>query len=103
MCSDPVILAPASGLRVGVLGPHCHQAGHLVLGQPDLAAAEVGQRQVSDLERNCLSSHAGSSVSSAAGLVRGWARPAPIRSHNTTVRQGSVRWHVQGRFPDKNL
>jgi hypothetical protein len=31
-----------------------------MLGQPDLAAAEVSQRQVGDLERGILSGHAGS-------------------------------------------
>ncbi len=36
-------------LDVGVLAAQCHQAGHLVLGQPDLLAAELGQRQVGDL------------------------------------------------------
>jgi hypothetical protein len=29
---------------------HRHQAGHLVLGESDLGAAVVGQRQVGDLE-----------------------------------------------------
>ncbi len=37
-------------LRVGVLGAGLHQAGHLVLGQLDLLAAEVGQGEVGDLE-----------------------------------------------------
>ena len=37
-------------LGVGVLGAGGHQAGHLVLGQADLLAAELGQGQVGDLE-----------------------------------------------------
>ena len=37
-------------LGVGVLGPDGHEAGHLVLGEADLAAAPVGQGQVGDLE-----------------------------------------------------
>ena len=37
-------------LRVGVLLAGRHQAGHLVLGEPDLLAAELGQREVGDLE-----------------------------------------------------
>ena len=36
-------------LHVGVLAAQRHQAGHLVLGQPDLLAAELGQGQVGHL------------------------------------------------------
>ena len=50
MCSEPVMRAPASGLAVAVLGPQGHEAGHLVLGQLDLLAAERGQREIGDLE-----------------------------------------------------
>ena len=35
-------------LAVGVLGAQRHEAGHLVLGEADLLAAELGQRQVGD-------------------------------------------------------
>ena len=38
------------GLAGGVLGPHGHEAGHLVLGQLDLLAAEFGQGEVGHLE-----------------------------------------------------
>ncbi len=37
-------------LRLGVLLADRHQAGHLVLGEGDLLAAEVGQGEVGDLE-----------------------------------------------------
>ena len=37
------------GLAGGVLGPHGHEAGHLVLGQLDLLAAERGQGEVGNL------------------------------------------------------
>ena len=50
MCSEPAIRAPASGLVVAEALAHRHQAGHLVLGQGDLRAAELGQRQVGNLE-----------------------------------------------------
>ena len=50
MCSEPVMRAPASGLRRAVALAQRHQAGHLVLGELDLLAAEVGQREVGDLE-----------------------------------------------------
>ena len=50
MCSDPVIRAPFSGCAVGVLAPGRHQTRHLVLGQPDLLAAERRQAQIGDLE-----------------------------------------------------
>ena len=36
-------------LGVGVLAAQRHQAGHLVLGELDLLAAEIGQRKVGDL------------------------------------------------------
>lgn len=49
MCSEPMILAPRSFTSGGVLLAHRHQARHLVLGEPDLPAPEVGQRQVGDL------------------------------------------------------
>src|SRR5664280_1419284 len=38
------------GLVGRVLGAHGHQTGHLVLGQVDLLAAVLGQRDVGDLE-----------------------------------------------------
>ena len=37
-------------LGVGVLAADRHQAGHLVLGERDLLAAELGEREVGDLE-----------------------------------------------------
>jgi len=36
--------------HVGVLATKRHQTWHLVLGQPDLLAAELGQRQIRNLE-----------------------------------------------------
>ena len=50
MCSEPVMRAPVERLGVGVLGPDGHQAGHLVLGELDLLAAERGEGEVGDLE-----------------------------------------------------
>ena len=43
--------APASGVLALVARAERHQAGHLLLGEADLLAAELGQRQVLDLER----------------------------------------------------
>ena len=40
-------------LRRGELLARLHQAGHLVLGELDLLAAEVGEREVGDLEVVC--------------------------------------------------
>jgi hypothetical protein len=45
-----MILAPFSGCCCAVLLAHGHQAGHLVLGEGDLLAAELGEREVGDLE-----------------------------------------------------
>ena len=50
MCSEPVMRAPASGWLVGVLGAEGHEAGHLVLGELDLLAAERREGEVGDLE-----------------------------------------------------
>ena len=52
MCSEPVIRAPRSGWLRRVLLADRHQARHLVLGEPDLLAPELGQRQIGDLERD---------------------------------------------------
>ena len=51
MCRLPMTRAPASGFALPVLGAQRHQAGHFLLGQPDLLAAELGLRKVGDLER----------------------------------------------------
>ena len=50
MWREPVMRAPLSGCSARVLLAHRHQAGHLVLGERDLLAAELGQREVGDLE-----------------------------------------------------
>ena len=43
--------APASGFLRAVLLAQRHQAGHFLLGEPDLLAPEFGERQVFHLER----------------------------------------------------
>ena len=77
MWSEPMIFAPASGCDGAVLLAHRHEAGHLVLGEPDLLAAEVGERQVGDLEvllgRRLGDGHA-AVVSVSLGGVSGEAR-----------------------------
>ncbi len=62
MWSEPVIRGPRQRLLGGVLGPHGHQARHLVLGQLDLLAAELGQGEVGHLEVGTalLAGHEGS-------------------------------------------
>lgn len=50
MCSEPVMRAPHERLRGGVLLTDRHQAGHLVLGERDLLAAELREGEVGDLE-----------------------------------------------------
>ena len=50
MWREPVIRAPFRGLDVRELRAGCHQSRHLVLGEPDLLAAELGQGEVGDLE-----------------------------------------------------
>ena len=46
MCSEPMIFAPASGLLALVLVAKRHEAGHLLLGEADLLAPELGEREV---------------------------------------------------------
>ena len=43
--------APASGCLALVALAQRHQARHLLLGEPDLLAAELGEREVLHLER----------------------------------------------------
>ena len=50
MCSEPVMRAPFSGCASAYSRADRHQAGHLVLGEHDLLAAELGKREVGDLE-----------------------------------------------------
>ena len=53
MCSEPAIRAPASGFDSTELVAQRHEPGHLVLGEADLVAARLGEREVGDLEREC--------------------------------------------------
>ena len=46
MCSEPVMRWPASGFFARVLRAHRHEAGHLLLGELDLLAAPLGEREV---------------------------------------------------------
>ena len=49
MWSEPVIRAPGEGLTRGILLADGHEAGHLGLGDGDLAAAPGGQRDVGNV------------------------------------------------------
>ena len=53
MCSEPVIRAPASGCAAANSSRVRHQAGHLVLGEGDLLAAELGEAEVGNLVVRC--------------------------------------------------
>ena len=81
MCSEPDDARALQRLRVGVLRAGLHQAGHLVLGEHDLLAAELGQREVGDLEVRARCGGGGRSSWSPCGwacVVVGvrWRRPA---------------------------
>ena len=54
MWRQPAMRAPLSGCACAVLLAQRHQAGHLLLGHADLLAAELGERDVFDLERGEL-------------------------------------------------
>ncbi len=51
MCRLPMMRAPASGFLPRVLLAQRHQAGHFLLGEAQLLAAELGERQVFHLVR----------------------------------------------------
>ena len=86
MCSEPAIRAPASGWLGLVLTPDRHQAGHLVLGQPDLVAAGLGQGQVGhgELESPCCCTVV------RMLTPRGTARTVPIVPEESTHRTRTV-------------
>ena len=67
MCSDPAIRAPVQRLARTELGAQRHQARHLGLGDLDLLAAEVGQRDVLD---DVIGLHPEKLLRWAAGPVR---------------------------------
>ena len=48
MCSEPAMRAPLSGFVVAELRAQRHQARHLGLGDVELLAAEIGERDVLD-------------------------------------------------------
>ena len=50
MCSEPMIFAPASGCLPLYSLAKRHQAGHLVLGEPNLFPSEIGEGDVGDFE-----------------------------------------------------
>ena len=54
MCRQPAMRAPVSGLLLPCFLAQCHQAGHFVLGQHDLAAAEIGQGHIGDFVRKAF-------------------------------------------------
>ena len=95
MCRQPMIFAPASGLLAAIARAQRHQAGHLLLGEPDLLAAALGEIEVLDLEaraglvdtsgapltrprmRTAPSVYADAVLQSLTRSSRGWARAAP--------------------------
>ena len=88
MCSEPAIRAPASGLDVAVALAHGHQAGHLVLGEGDLGAPEVGKGQVGDLVVHACS-FAG--VEGFVARAAGWRGTAVRASGHGLVRNGAAQ------------
>ena len=87
-------------LRRGVLLADRHQAGHLVLGEGDLLAAEVGQGEVGDLEVLSVVDSGHTSCSSGWGEVGlGWSarrRAQDVRRRGTRM-PGALRSAVRRR------
>ena len=82
MCSEPVIRAPASGLLSPYSARMRHEARHLVLGEPDLLASELGQREVGDLEVERRRPCAG--TPQAAGGFTPVSHPSGVRDEPAT-------------------
>ena len=92
------------GLAVGVLRARAHQPRHLVLGELDLATAEVGQREVGDLvvnggggsRRHSLFSRSRGAAAGTAGLLSTpWPPPRGIA--NPSVREADPTIGPTGR------
>ncbi len=81
------------GLGRPVLGAHRHQAGHLVLGEGDLASAEVGEAEVGNLE--VVRGHGGASCARACAIVGSSAPTSaactPRTPNPTNPRPAGVR------------
>ncbi len=73
-------------LHVVVLTTQCHQAWHLMFGQADLLAAEIGQRQVGDLEVD---------AAPAVSLQLSHVEPSSIRDCLPAHGHAEKRRHVQ--------
>ena len=80
-----------------VLGPHGHEAGHLVLGQLDLLAAELGQGEVGHLER-WVGAHVRSSFC-RDGLTKAHAGRANLLRAIRRRRNARAPTSVGGRYP----
>ena len=81
-------------LRRTELAAQRHQAGHLVLGEADLLAAEVGQREVGDLE---VVDGAGGVGGQGDAHVLSWMRGGAVMVSGARCR----RWPGGGRCPPR--
>ena len=89
-------------LLVGVLAPGRHQPRHLVLGQPDLLAAELGQAQIGNLEISLRSggAHVLSPVLCSIPIIR----RHPVSRTLERLRLGPRLWpRGRHRHPEKPL
>ena len=88
-------------LRVGELGAGGHEAGHLVLGELDLLAAEAVEREVGDLEVvGVQDGHVGSSTRRSADRDRAGARPRVLSIRGAGacwLTHDSPTWALPGR------
>ena len=89
MCSEPVIRAPCSGWASDVLAADRHQPGHLVLGERDLLAPELGQGEVGDLE-------VGGDASAVAGVITDMTKP-PVGQVSALAAEGGRAWRLAAR------
>ena len=89
MCSEPVMRAPLSGLRGPVLLAARDEAGHLHLGQLDLLAAPLGEREIGDLVVELL----------LVGTRFGCGHCLVLRFRRAPTSSDGLRTHQHSRRP----
>ena len=95
--------APASGCVGGVLLADRHQAGHLVLGEGDLLAAEGGQGKVGDLEVLAGGDSRHDELLLVVGVEGGYVLGSARRADTPTCPDGTRHVPCPQRSPSEAL
>jgi hypothetical protein len=87
-----MIFAPASGWLAAVLLTERHQAGHLMLGQADFLAPELGERKIGDLECRAAILHREFSDVDRSFLAVGVGSSATVVTVESSLMRDSERY-----------